>query len=256
MIITHRSTASASVRPSSSVIARSASPALSSVRCTIRSRSARALSNFAESCSIRRHRRPAAPTAPSRPSRRARARSPASLNHDPPAQAALRSPSTTPTRMAHTPLAFSALFRPNELFRTVMSAPPWPPDVRHEPVEFRGNGAPLDGLQLTRAIPLSQLAQDPAAGSWRLQDHRDTCIEGERSSGCVPTLVEGGPPASRRAPPPWPPPARRYDDEELSTAPLARALDDHGSRSRPSVHSMTVAARQRRCLPTRKPFGP
>ena len=180
-----------------------------------------------------------------------RQRTVASVN--PPPQSGVRNESASRRRSALSPRA--------------------PPDggsgLRTGALELLSHGTPACVAEHPGVVPLAQISDDSPACRWRRQHRLHVIVErdvnlyvlrgdraGRRSSallGCCPAALRGTPT------PRSPGRSRSNFQDRLATTrarPLALVLGGHFWCSSSTVHAITVDARQRRCLPTRKPAGP
>lgn len=131
--------------------------------------------------------------------------------------------------------------------------------------------APTVLPQLPAGSALAQLAQHSPARGRGVQHRLDMRLDRDlgldvpdrdRTAVGCPPLLRRRSAALCRAPPPGP--ARRPGQRLMDDPPAPRTGSSLGrsrphrplSCSSPSVQAITVADRQRRCLPTRKPCGP
>ena len=144
--------------------------------------------------------------------------------------------------------------------------------LRTGALELVGHGAPPRVTELPGVVSLTQVPHDAPAGGRRRQHRLHVVVEGDVDLDVLRGDRSGrrGSPflgccsaALRRAPPPWSSWQSRKDVDDGLTASRAGPhglvrllLLGHRWRSSSSVHAITVDARQRTCLPTRKPVGP
>lgn len=128
--------------------------------------------------------------------------------------------------------------------------------------------APPAVIETTGGGTINQFLEDSAAGRRGLKDGPDVVLDvdrvldkpdGNRSAVCRPSLLRGHPATQLGTPSLRSP---RMAVEHLVDRPLtaragtgAQPVGTHPRFSSPSVHAMTVAARQRRCFPIRIPLG-
>jgi len=159
----------------------------------------------------------------------------------------------------HTPGAFSVMIGPAKC------SPPPPRRLARssQAGELVRDAAPLRVRQLLSVIAVGELSKNPSAGTGGVEYGAHMLVEvgrlldvGDRVPAAFsgPPLL-GGEPATVLAAPALRAPrlGPRRDGERLAAT---RALLDHCSPSSRSDHSNTVRGCQRRCLPTRNPFGP
>jgi hypothetical protein len=156
---------------------------------------------------------------------------------------------------------------------SVGPSPGTPPNggssLRTGALELFGHGAPTCVTQRPGVVPLVQISDDSPACRRRRQDRlhviveRDLSLDVLRSDSSArrsAALLGCSSTALRRAPAPRSPGRSWLDIHDRLAAtrarPLALDLGAHLWFSSSTVHAITVDARQRRCLPTRKPAGP
>ena len=149
--------------------------------------------------------------------------------------------------------------------------PPGPVGRLLQPLQLRTNAVPTSVRQLPTASTLPQLAQHSPASGRGVQHGFDVRVDGDlglhvpdrdRTAVSRPAFLRRRAAASRRAPPPGPAGTPRQPLTDQSAAPGTppgfgrRRAHRPLSCSSPSVQAITVADRQRTCLPTRNPCGP
>lgn len=160
----------------------------------------------------------------------------------------------------HTPGAFPVRVSSGEV---VSPSPPRPVVGTTQAGEFVSDTAPLGVQQFAPGLSIGKSSQHASAGAGRVEDRADVLVEAGRFfdvGNRRPSAFSGAPflrgEASAFLTAPSPRTSRRPLGRGDKRPPASGALLDHCSSSSRSDHSKTLLGCQRRCLPTRNPFGP